>query len=62
MRPYPIYQIDAFADRPFTGNPAAVMPLEQWLPEATMQAIAVETNLSETATGWTSPPEADRLR
>ena len=49
MTRYPIYQVDAFAERPFTGNPAAVMPLEQWLPEATMQAIAVENNLSETA-------------
>jgi len=45
----PIHQIDAFADRPFTGNPAAVMPLEAWLPDATMQAIAAENNLSETA-------------
>ncbi|HJV21357.1 MAG TPA: PhzF family phenazine biosynthesis protein [Holophagaceae bacterium] len=45
----PIHQIDAFADRPFTGNPAAVMPLEAWLPEATLQAIAAENNLAETA-------------
>jgi len=42
-------QVDAFADRPFTGNPAAVMPLEQWLPDSTLQAIAEENNLSETA-------------
>ena len=42
-------QIDAFADRPFTGNPAAVMPLEQWLDDALLQAIAAENNLSETA-------------
>jgi len=42
-------QVDAFADRPFTGNPAAVMPLEHWLDDATMQAIAAENNLSETA-------------
>jgi len=42
-------QVDAFADRPFGGNPAAVMPLETWLPEETMQAIAAENNLSETA-------------
>jgi PhzF family phenazine biosynthesis protein len=42
-------QVDAFADRPFTGNPAAVMPLEQWLPDETLQAIAMEHNLSETA-------------
>jgi PhzF family phenazine biosynthesis protein len=42
-------QVDAFADHPFTGNPAAVMPLEAWLPDATLQAIAEENNLSETA-------------
>lgn len=45
----PIHQIDAFADRPFTGNPAAVMPLEAWLPDSTLQAIAAENNLAETA-------------
>ncbi len=45
----PIYQIDAFADRPFAGNPAAVMPLQAWLPDATLQAIATENALSETA-------------
>lgn len=45
----PLYQIDAFADRLFAGNPAAVCPLESWLPDATMQAIAAENNLSETA-------------
>lgn len=45
----PIFQIDAFADRPFAGNPAAVMPLETWLPEATLQSIALENALSETA-------------
>jgi PhzF family phenazine biosynthesis protein len=45
----PIYQLDAFTDRPFGGNPAAVVPLERWLPDATMQAIALENNLSETA-------------
>ncbi|HLB80835.1 MAG TPA: PhzF family phenazine biosynthesis protein [Dongiaceae bacterium] len=45
----PLYQIDAFADRPFAGNPAAVCPLAAWLPDATMQAIAAENNLSETA-------------
>jgi predicted PhzF superfamily epimerase YddE/YHI9 len=54
----PIFQVDAFADRPFAGNPAAVCPLESWLPPALMQAIAQENNLSETAflvrggTGW----------
>ena len=45
----PIYQIDAFTDQLFGGNPAAVCPLATWLPDATMQAIAAENNLSETA-------------
>ena len=45
----PIYQVDAFAGRVFSGNPAAVCPLEGWLPEQTLQAIAAENNLSETA-------------
>jgi len=45
----PIYQVDAFASRMFAGNPAAVCPLEDWLSDATMQAIAAENNLSETA-------------
>lgn len=44
----PLYIIDAFADRPLTGNPAAACPLERWLPDETMQAIAAEMNLSET--------------
>lgn len=44
-----IYQIDAFANRVFEGNPAAVVPLEKWLPDETMQNIALENNLSETA-------------
>jgi PhzF family phenazine biosynthesis protein len=42
-------QVDAFADRPFTGNSAAVMPLDAWLPDEMLQAIAMENNLSETA-------------
>jgi PhzF family phenazine biosynthesis protein len=45
----PIYQIDAFTDEVFKGNYAAVVPLEQWLPDALMQDIAAENNLSETA-------------
>jgi PhzF family phenazine biosynthesis protein len=45
----PLFQVDAFADRVFAGNPAAVVPLRDWLPDATMQAIALENNLSETA-------------
>jgi len=49
MTRLPIVQIDAFADRPFAGNPAAVMPLDAWLDDAVLQAIALENNLSETA-------------
>ena len=49
MATYPIAQIDAFADRPFTGNPAAVVELPDWLPDATLLAIAAENNLAETA-------------
>jgi PhzF family phenazine biosynthesis protein len=45
----PLYQIDAFADQPFTGNPAAICPLQTWLDDATMQNMAMENNLSETA-------------
>jgi len=45
----PIAQIDAFANAPFEGNPAAVMPLGDWLDDATLQRIAAENNLSETA-------------
>lgn len=45
----PIYQVDAFASEVFKGNPAAVCPLDDWLPDETLQAIAVENNLSETA-------------
>ena len=49
MTSIPFTQVDAFADVPFTGNPAAVMPLESWLDDATLQAIAQENNLAETA-------------
>ena len=45
----PIYQVDAFASAAFRGNPAAVCPLEQWLPAESLQNIASENNLSETA-------------
>jgi len=44
-----LYQIDAFTGRLFGGNPAAVCPLKEWLPDTTMQAIAAENNLAETA-------------
>jgi PhzF family phenazine biosynthesis protein len=45
----PIYQIDAFTSSLFAGNPAAVCPLDRWLDDATLQSIAAENNLSETA-------------
>lgn len=44
-----IYQIDAFAEKQFEGNPAAVVPLDEWLPDSVMQEIAEENNLAETA-------------
>jgi PhzF family phenazine biosynthesis protein len=44
-----LFQIDAFASRVFAGNPAAVVPLDRWLDGATLQAVATENNLSETA-------------
>jgi PhzF family phenazine biosynthesis protein len=44
-----LYQIDAFASAVFRGNPAGVCPLDRWLPEATMQSIAAENNVAETA-------------
>ena len=44
-----IYQVDAFSTQLFSGNPAAVCPLESWLPDETMQNIAMENNLAETA-------------
>lgn len=53
----PFFQVDAFAPAPLSGNPAAVMPLEEWLPDATLQAIAAENNLSETA--FTVPSASD---
>src|SRR5258707_875251 len=49
MTRLPIYQVDAFTDRLFAGNPAAVVPLTEWLPEATLMAIAAENNLPATA-------------
>ena len=45
----PIYQVDAFTSKLFSGNPAAVIPLEKDLSEQVMQSIANENNLSETA-------------
>ena len=52
-------QVDAFADAPFTGNPAAVMPLDAWLDDAVLQAIAAENNLSETAFTVPTPDDAE---
>ena len=57
MTSLPFFQVDAFAGEPLTGNPAAVMPLERWLDERLMQAIAAENNLSETA--FTVPSERE---
>src|SRR5580698_2255178 len=45
----PIYQVDAFTSKLFSGNPAAVCPLDYWLPDATLQSIATENNLADTA-------------
>ncbi len=45
----PIFQVDAFTNKLFSGNPAAVCPLESWLPDTQLQAIAAENNLAETA-------------
>jgi len=49
MATFPIYQVDAFTNKTFGGNPAAVVPLDTWLPDEVMQNIAIENNLSETA-------------
>jgi PhzF family phenazine biosynthesis protein len=57
MTSLPFFQVDAFAERPLTGNPAAVLPLERWLDDELMQAIAAENNLSETA--FTVPSESE---
>lgn len=46
---FKLYQIDAFAEKTFTGNPAAIVPLDKWLPDNTLQQIAAENNLAETA-------------
>ena len=49
MKNLKLYQVDAFAEKRFQGNPAAVCPLSEWLDDSTLQAIAAENNLSETA-------------
>ncbi|CDZ92803.1 PhzF family phenazine biosynthesis protein [Pseudomonas saudiphocaensis] len=58
----PIYQVDAFTNERFKGNPAAVVPLERWLTDAQMQAIALENNLSETAFFVREPDGAFDIR
>lgn len=55
MTQLPFFQVDAFASRPMEGNPAAVMPLDHWLADEVMQAIAAENNLPET--GFTVPSD-----
>jgi predicted PhzF superfamily epimerase YddE/YHI9 len=57
----PLYRIDAFTDRMFGGNPAGVIPLSRWLPDATMQAVAAENNQAETAF-FVSDGEGFKLR
>ena len=61
MTSLPFTQVDAFAHAPFSGNPAAVMPLGRWLEDDVLQAIAAENNLSETAFTVPTPddPGAD---
>ena len=63
MRKVKMWQVDAFVtERPFSGNPAAIVPLEKWLDAAMMQAIANENNLSETAFFVESSPGNYDLR
>ena len=57
--PVPLYVVDAFTDRPFAGNPAAVCPLDGPMPEDWLRNVAMEMNLSETAFVW---PEGDGYR
>ncbi len=57
-----IYQLDAFADQLFVGNPAAVCPLNNWLPDELMQKIAAENNLAETAFYVTNQPGHYHIR
>ena len=57
----PIYQVDAFSAQRFSGNPAAVCPLPEWLDDSVLQSIAAENNLSETAF-FVAEGEGYRLR
>src|SRR5690349_14182333 len=58
-RGLPLFVVDAFAERPFTGNPAAVCLLDRWPSDDWLQSVAAEMNLSETAF---LVPEGDRFR
>ena len=58
----PIYQVDAFTDHVFGGNPAAVCPLDAWPPDAVLQSIALENNLAETAYFVRTDPAAADIR
>jgi PhzF family phenazine biosynthesis protein len=58
----PIFQVDAFTSQVFAGNPAAVCPLPAWLPDATLQSIAAENNLAETAFFVPSGPSICDIR
>ncbi len=55
MKELRLFQVDAFSNKPFSGNPAAVCPLDKWLSDELMQKIAMENNLSETAFFIPSP-------
>ncbi|MGH2564728.1 MAG: PhzF family phenazine biosynthesis protein, partial [Ginsengibacter sp.] len=55
----PLYQIDAFTDKLFSGNPAAVVPIKEWIDAELMQKLAFENNLSETAFIRTTNNEED---
>jgi PhzF family phenazine biosynthesis protein len=55
----PYFQVDAFTNNVFGGNPAGVCVLERWLPDETLQRIAAENNLSETA--FFTPPDSGKF-
>ena len=59
---FPLYWVDAFSEKPFHGNPAAVVPLEAWPADSLMQQIAFEHNLAETAFFVRTGPDRYHLR
>lgn len=61
MRRLKLYQVDSFTEQLFSGNPAAVVPLQDWLPDETLQSIALENNLSETVYVVASPESSNRF-